>query len=148
MRHILFSLLFTLTLVSATAPKNAKLIDWEMLSEIDFKDQYSDELEGWYVYPVFPEHIKALDDQLVSIKGYIIPVDVDGEEYALSAYPFSSCFFCGGAGPESVMTLNFKKSPRRYKTDEVIRFMGKLKLNDSDIDSFCYILNDAQPIEE
>lgn len=143
-----FLLAFILPMSSAERQsRNAKLIDWKMLSKIKFEDKYSDELAGWYLYPVFSEKIKTLANKKVVIKGYIIPVDVEGGEYALSAYPFSSCFFCGGAGPESVMTLKFAEKPKRYKTDDVITFMGTLQLNDSDIDSFCYILNSAKPLD-
>ena len=49
-------------------------------------------------------------------------------EYALSAFPFSSCFFCGAAGPESVLELDLKHQ-QEYLTDEVITFKGVLELN-------------------
>ncbi len=142
----LFILIIPLNVTIAQS-KNAKLIDWKMLSEVKFEDKYSEELAGWYLYPVFSEKVKMLANKKVVIKGYIIPVDVEGGEYALSAYPFSSCFFCGGAGPESVMTLKFAEKPKRYKTDDVVTFMGTLQLNDSDIDSFCYILKSAEPLD-
>jgi len=48
--------------------------------------------------------------------------------YALSAFPFSSCFFCGAAGPESVMEILFD-SPQELLTDDVITVIGQIKLN-------------------
>ncbi len=124
----------------------ASLIDWKILADIDFEDRYSKELEGWYIFPIFSKQVKQYENKVVIIKGYIIPLDVEGGQYALSAYPFSSCFFCGGAGPESVMTLRFTQPPKRYKTDDVVSFTGTLELNDSNPDDFCYILNRATPI--
>lgn len=64
----------------------------------------------------------------MSIKGFIIPLDTDGEAYALSAYPLSSCFFCGNAGPGSVMELLLEE-PRRFHTDEYLTFEGILGLS-------------------
>lgn len=125
----------------------AKLIDWKFLSHVNYEDKYYKEYEAWYLYPEFSDKIKAIDQKRIIIKGYIIPLDVDGGLYALSAYPFSACFFCGGAGPESVMTLKFKDKPSSYKTDEVVTFTGVLHLNTSDVDQFNYILHQTEEID-
>ncbi len=125
----------------------AKLIDWKFLARVKFEDKYYPDLEAWYVKPVFPENIQKVDGKRVIIKGYMIPLDVEGGVYALSAYPFSACFFCGGAGPESVMSLKFKERPRKFKTDDVVTLTGFLKLNDSDVDEFSYILREAKEID-
>ncbi|HAR22174.1 MAG TPA: hypothetical protein DCR47_06385, partial [Cryomorphaceae bacterium] len=63
------------------------------------------------------------------ITGYVIALDAVSETYALSAFPFSSCFFCGAAGPESVLELDLKSS-KVYLTDDVITFTGLLQLNE------------------
>lgn len=147
-KHILlFSLLMNLLWTADAEAQKAKVIDWDLLAKVEFKDHYFKELEAWYLKPQFSSQIKKLDSQQVIIEGYMIPLDVDGGIYALSAYPFSSCFFCGGSGPESVMTLKFAKDPRRYETDEVVRFTGTLKLNDSNIDNFIYVLQNAREVQ-
>lgn len=66
----------------------------------------------------------------------MIPLDVG--VYALSKYPYAACFFCGGAGPETIAGLHFSKSPKRYKTDDFVTLQGMLVLNDSDVDNFMY----------
>ncbi|MGB0177397.1 MAG: DUF3299 domain-containing protein [Owenweeksia sp.] len=141
-----------LTLVSSSAlmaqENTARIIDWKFLSKVTFKDQYYPDLEAWYVKPVFPESIQKVDGKRIIIKGYIIPLDVQGGVYALSAYPFSACFFCGGAGPESVMSLQFEEPPRKFSTDDVVTLSGFLKLNDSDVDDFSYILQKAEEIDK
>jgi len=130
------------------AQNQAQIIDWKFLSHVEFKDKYFAEYEAWYLVPVFDKKVKALDGQQIMIKGYLIPMDVEGGKYALSAYPFSACFFCGGAGPETVISLQFDEKPKRFETDEYLTFTGKLKLNSSDFDEFSYILESAKPLKK
>jgi len=126
--------------------ENAKIIDWKLLAKVDFEDRYHEEYEAWYLYPKFSPKVEALDGKQVAIKGYIIPLDVEGGLFALSAYPFSACFFCGGAGPESVISLKFAEDPPRYDTDDVATFTGKLELNSTNVDDFNYILHNAREL--
>jgi hypothetical protein len=144
----LFSLFLLVAFGSLYAQNSAELIDWKVLAQVDFKDQYFEQYEAWYLVPEFKKDVKKLEGKTVMIKGYVIPLDVDGGQYALSAYPFSACFFCGGAGPESVMSLEFSEKPRRYKTDEQLFFKGKLELNNTDVDRFNYILNECEEVED
>ena len=97
--------------------------------------------------PKFSKVVKALEGQEITIKGYILPLDVDGTHYVLSANPYSACFFCGGAGPESVMELWLVNYDKRYKTDDVVTFKGVLMLNKEPL-GLSYILKDATPVEE
>ena len=138
--------LMLLLSVSIKAQKDALLIDWNDLAKVEFQDKYHAEYEAWYLYPVFPESIERLNRQQVIIKGYIIPLDVESGIYALSAYPFSSCFFCGAAGPESVMSLKFKGDPPRYDTDDVIQVTGILELNSTNVEEFNYVLSEAREL--
>ena len=55
-------------------------------------------------------------------------------------YDFANCFFCGGAGPETVVDLQFTDSPREYATDERLTFAGELKLNSDDVYQMNYII--------
>ena len=117
---------------------------WATLADVDFKDVYVEELDAYYWKPTFGESVKALEEKEVYISGYIIPVDYDEDFYVLSRYPFANCFFCGGAGPESVVDLRFPGKTRTYKTDERLTFKGKLALNADDIYQMNYILEDAE----
>ena len=117
---------------------------WNLLSKVTFKKEY-DEMLGFKVdVPVFGEEVKAIADKEVVIKGYIIPVEgyKSHKEFVFSAYPYNMCFFCGGAGPETVMEV-FSNEPVKY-TAEPIVLRGKLELNASDINRLMYILNDAE----
>ena len=68
-----------------------------------------------------------------------------GDTYILSANPFSSCFYCGGAGQESVMELRLKKKKAKFELDQIVTFAGRLRLNDQEME-LNYILEEARVI--
>lgn len=148
MKKFLFLILLLACYASAQAQKTAQIIDWKVLAKVDFVDKYFPDFEAWYLIPKFQEEVRALDQKPIIIKGYVIPMDVEGGEYALSAYPFSACFFCGGAGPESVIKLELAEKTERFQTDDIITFSGTLELNDSDVDNFNYILKNCRPLKK
>ena len=80
---------------------------------------------------------------MAEISGYVLPMDVSGEAYVLSAFPFASCFFCGGAGQESVVELRLKNFSQSFETDEFLSFTGVLKLNKEELE-LNYILDVAE----
>lgn len=51
-------------------------------------------------------------------------------------------------GPESVVGLKFKKSGRKFKTDERHTFKGILKLNADNIYELNYVLDNVEVAEE
>ena len=116
-------------------------LTWKDLTDVEFKDVYVDELDAYYWKPIFGPLVKDLEGGKFYITGYVIPVDIDEDFYVLSRYPFANCFFCGGAGPETVIDLQFDgHSPREYATDERLSFAGELKLNADDVYQMNYIL--------
>ncbi|MDX5428386.1 MAG: DUF3299 domain-containing protein [Bacteroidota bacterium] len=119
-------------------------LDWRKLSEVTLKEAYQRNDEIWRLSPTFPESLKSLDGKKVRITGYIIPLDVEGVHFALSAFPFSSCFFCGGAGPETVISIEFADRPREYKVDEVVTLEGILHLGLRKGQDFIYYLEKTQ----
>lgn len=129
----------------AFTPAHAPVkLTWEILRDVTFKKKWYAEESIYMLHPTFGPSVQKLKNQQVAITGYILPVDLDANLYVLSAFPFSACFFCGGAGPETVMTLNFKKNARKFKTDERLTFVGTLKLNSDDIYQMNYILDSAE----
>ena len=120
-------------------------LTWAELADVDFKDVYLEELDSYYWKPEFGPQVLAAEGEDVYITGYVIPVDLDEDFYVLSRYPFANCFFCGGAGPESVVDLRFADSDHRtYQTDERLTFHGNLRLNADDVYQMNYILEDAE----
>ncbi|MCR9065664.1 MAG: DUF3299 domain-containing protein [Cytophagales bacterium] len=145
----LFVTIFSFTLLfnsGFTADVPVKT-DWKTLSNVDFNKKWNKEEKMFILEPVFGETVKALAGKTVEITGYMIPIDIESNYYVLSANPYASCFFCGGAGPESVMSIKFKKVSRRFDTDERLTLKGKLVLNTQDLEELNYILQDAELIK-
>ncbi len=137
----------TQTVKAPTEPSNAAKA-WKTLSKITFKKEY-DEIMGFKVdKPVFSKEVLALEDKVIEIKGYIIPVEgyKSHKEFVFSAFPYNMCFFCGGAGPETVMEV-MAKEPVKYSA-EAVTLRGKLKTNSDDINRLIYTLEDAVLIKE
>jgi hypothetical protein len=92
---------------------------------------------------VFSKEVTAYQGKEVKIKGYIVPIDgyKNHKEFILSAYPYNMCFFCGQAGPETVLEV-VAKDAIKY-TAEAIIIKGTLKLNDSDVNALMYSLENV-----
>jgi len=123
-------------------------LSWEVLRDVTFKKKWYAEESVYMLYPTFGQGIQKLNGKTVDLTGYVLPVDLESNIYVLSAFPYSACFFCGGAGPESVVSLKFKKSDKKFKTDERRTFRGTLKLNADNIYELNYILADAEMIQQ
>lgn len=123
------------------------IITWELLKDVEFDEIWSEEFQAYYMVPKFSKSVKEMDGKEVQIRGFIIPVDIVQDYYVLSANPYSSCFFCGQAGPESVMEIQMIKKYEGLRMDQVITFQGTLRLNIDDIYQLNYILEEAQIIE-
>ena len=139
---------FIIGIASNTAFAQEASNTWKTLSKITYKKEY-DELMGFKVdVPVFSEEIKEMAGKEINIKGYIIPVEgyKSHTEFIFSAFPYNMCFFCGGAGPETVMEVSSVEAVKY--TAEQIEIIGKLELNDSDINRLMYILTDVKLVKE
>lgn len=120
---------------------------WKTLSRITYKKEY-DEVMGFKIdKPVFSDEIKQLEGQEITVKGYIIPTEgyKSHKEFIFSAYPYSMCFFCGGAGPETVMEV-VTSEPVQYTAESIV-LRGRLVLNPDDINRLMYAIEDARLVE-
>ncbi len=150
---VLFACLsFLLLSNSLSAQDTAAKVDpnkvWNTLAKITYKKEY-DEMMGFKIdVPVFSPEVKELDGKEITIKGYIIPVEgyKSHKEFVFSAFPYNMCFFCGGAGPETVMEIMADEAIK-YTTDP-ITIKGKLALNDSDINRLIYSMTEVVKVEE
>ncbi|NVK51882.1 MAG: hypothetical protein HWD85_03030 [Flavobacteriaceae bacterium] len=81
--------------------------------------------------------LKDIEGKKITITGYFLDLDPDGEWFMVSKNPFATCFFCGGAGPETVIELlGFKNSKKKFKTDDIVQVTGVLNMiteNENDI---------------
>lgn len=123
-----------------------QVISWKDLEDVSYEMSYDSTAEYVAMHPVYGESLQKIKMQEVQIKGYVLPMDTEGNEFVLSAFPFSSCFFCGGGGKETVIELEFD-SPKSYKLDQLLTFKGKLMLNEDPF-GLNYILKGAEEVEE
>ncbi|MFT3738918.1 MAG: hypothetical protein QM786_09175 [Breznakibacter sp.] len=121
-------------------------VTWTQLSNVTWATAYVASLKDYYDLPRFAKEIRDLDGKHISVKGFYVPVDNEGRVFALSANPSAMCFFCNGAGPESVMEINVKQGISNFKqmrADKFVELCGTLKLNRTDPEHLMYILQDA-----
>lgn len=120
---------------------------WKLLADVDIKDRYDEEAGYEISYPVFGDKAQQLNGKIITVEGYMIPYEVYlGPKYfILSSLPIAACFFCGGAGPETVMEVFTTHSIEL--TDETIKMRGRLELNPDDPDRMMYILKDAKLVK-
>lgn len=126
--RFLFSILLTIACGSASAQT---LVSWNTFAQVTFHREYS-ETFGFEVNvkpPEFSKELMALNGKEIKVKGYVIPVDVELGMYMVSANPFANCFFCGNAGPETVVELFPGGKFPRFATDQMVTFKGILQIN-------------------
>ncbi len=127
------------------------VVGWDLLTKMKFEERFHNEVNTYIPYPIFHPSVKYLDGKKIMVKGYVIPIgEVEDESLlVISAFPYSNCFFCGQAGPESVMEITLIDPNREpFKMDAMVIFKGTLKLNDSDIYYLNYILEDAVAVKQ
>ena len=118
-------------------------LTWDDLTDVSFSNVYSAKYGDIFMKPKFGPTVASYQGKRIRIKGYFLDFSIEDDEfYMISKNPKSSCFFCGGAGPESVMEIVFKGKPS-FKTDKVVEVTGILELNVEDVDHCNYILKNA-----
>ena len=133
------------------APNNVKAqraIDWDVLADVTWKEEMHPELYTLWLVPTFGTTLKSYQNKLVTIEGYYIPFDAENNFYILSKFPMAACFFCGGAGPESVLELISVSGLKGAKLDEKVKVQGVLKLNKDDFDHCNYILENVKLVSK
>ncbi len=120
---------------------------WQVLSEVGFETQPSRETGFEIESPKFSKRLWSYNGKVVRVKGYLIPMAELGgrNEYMLSSLPFNQCYFCGGAGPETVVEVQTKQNIK-FVTRQIV-LEGILFLNESDPDHHMYIIKNAKLIE-
>ena len=119
----------------------ADTLSWKLLGQIKYVKKPSDEYPEGVMYPVVNTTLKAKNKKPIVMSGFIIPID--NKTYALSKNVFASCFFCGQAGPETIMGIKFKDPSIRLKTDQYVTLQGTFRYNDSDVDDWIYHIENA-----
>jgi hypothetical protein len=142
MKQIVGTVLFVVVSLSTLAQTQNF---WQTLAEVGFHSKT--DKNGYTVEkPIFSSTLKKWNGKKIKLKGYVIPVSEIGDQdkFILSALPFNVCYYCGAAGPETVIEV---------ETSEAIRFSSKaiwmegiLQLNDKDPDHHMFMLKSARSI--
>lgn len=117
---------------------------WHILAEVGFRKEKKNGYE--MEVPLFSNHLKSWDGKKIKLKGYVIPVGEVGDEskFMFSSLPFNVCYFCGAAGPETIMEV--ESTEKVNFTSQAIWMEGILQLNEKDPDRHIYILKSAKEI--
>jgi hypothetical protein len=119
---------------------------WKDLARVAIEEK-TDESGFPVEFPVFHDNLKAIEGDKIMLEGYMVPLEeMMGHKYfVLSKYPFNMCFFCGAAGPETVIEV--------YITEEVaftsdkIKIQGTLELNEDDPRHLMYLMKNAELLD-
>lgn len=143
--------LFSVVLVCATVVLYGQdpIDNWDVFARVNFVEKLITELNEYYLVPQFDARIKEYEGKDFIIAGHYVPFDLVNEDaIVLSKYPYAQCFFCGGAGPESVVEVVFISGIPTIKFDQFITIKGKLRLNAVDVNHLNFILEDAKLIKD
>ena len=115
---------------------------WQTLAEVSFVNEK--DKQGYTIErPQFSKNLKSFNGKRIKLQGYLIPLEETGSQskFMFSSLPFNVCYFCGAAGPETVVEVESKTNIKF--TTQKLEIEGVLQLNDSDPDHHIYILKSA-----
>jgi len=142
MKALIVIVLLSLSLNARAQTENF----WHTLAQVSFKN-VKDKNGYDAEVPVFSKYLKTFNGKKISIKGYVIPLDEVGGsgKFMLSSLPFNLCYFCGAAGPETVVEVETKEKVKF--SSKQITMEGTITLNVSDPNHHIYILKNARLIK-
>jgi hypothetical protein len=120
-------------------------LNWKLLGQIKYMKKPSKDYPEGVMYPIVNTTLKAKQGKQIFMSGFVVPID--NKSYALSKNVFASCFFCGQAGPETIMGIKMK-TPMKFKTDQYVTLKGHFRYNDSDVEDWIYHIEDAEVVKK
>lgn len=115
-------------------------LTWKQLAEIKYEKRKHPKY-GEVQFPIVNDKVKSKGKKKVYISGFIVPID--SKSYAISKNVFAACFFCGKAGPESIVGLKFKGATPKLKTDQYVTVEGSFRYNETDADDWIYNIDNV-----
>ena len=146
---ILLFLFFSICLIENNFAQTKNV--WNTLALMKYERQYaeSDGIGAQAGQGRFLPLIEKMNGDEIEVKGYIIPLSGQKAQshFMFSAYPYASCFFCGNAGPETVMEVFMKNDKKVEYSDKAITIKGKFKFLPNKLDDIMYQLELGEFIE-
>ena len=132
--------------LAVTTAAYADTLTWKVLADIDYKKKPSKDYPEGVMFPVINGTLKARQGKPIVMSGFVIPIDE--KSYALSKNVFASCFFCGKAGPESIVGIKLKNNGQKFKTDQYVTLQGTFRYNDTDVEDWIYHIENAVVVKK
>lgn len=114
------------------------VVSWSLLSSVTTRPVNK------RLVPVFPDPVKALDQKVVKVQGFMMPLQPGDKQrhFLLSSVP-TTCAFCVPAGPEGLVEVR-SVAPVKYSLEPVV-VEGRLAVLESDPYGLYYRLVEAKP---
>ncbi len=143
-RSVFFSILMLVFLGGLSSQDNA----WGLLMLTETEKQFDPILGMEIDVPNIHPAAKKLNGEQVQLEGFIIPLKgkKNQSHFMFSAFPINMCYFCGRAGPESVIEVFMEDGNTLPFTEKKIWLQGTLQINENDPQSNLYTLNYAKEI--
>lgn len=121
---------------------------WGMLMMTETEKEFDPTLGMEIDIPNIHPAAKNLNGEQIQLEGFIIPLEGKKSQshFMFSAFPINMCYFCGRAGPESVIEVFMKDGESLPFTDKKIWIQGELRVNEHDPQSNIYTLNYAEKL--
>lgn len=116
-------------------------LNWKLLGAIKFVKKQNKDYPDGVMYPIINSTLKGKNKKRIAMSGFIVPID--NTTYALSKNVFAACFFCGQAGPETIMGIKFRGGTPKLKTDQYVTLEGNFRINENDVEDWIYHIEDA-----
>lgn len=118
---------------------------WQLLSDVKYQTRLDPALGISVMIPTFGPGPRSLHGKEVVVTGYFLPMNRETGFFLLSKYPYASCFFCGAAGAETIVELQFRQGASiPYRMDQLVTLKGRLRLNATDFAHSSYILENVE----
>ncbi|MBX2841892.1 MAG: hypothetical protein KTR26_08970 [Flammeovirgaceae bacterium] len=150
MNKVFGFLIFIIIIISLTPKKVVAQDDpnWIILSQVMFGEERETDFGLKIAPPIFTEQIREKTGEIITLDGFIYPLEgaKASKYFVLSMKPIATCFFCGKAGPETVVEV-YAKDKIEY-TEELITLKGKFMVNEFSTTGVIYMLDEAEIIDE
>lgn len=122
---------------------------WRKLSVVKYDKRIADADQYVAREPRYMPLMRSLDGTEIIVKGYIIPLTgkVAQTEFMFSAFPYEMCFFCGKAGPETVMEAFAKDGKPIDYSDKSLTLKGTFRFRSSDVNDIMFALENAELVD-
>ena len=90
--------------------------------------------------------IEAFEGKEIVVQGYVIPLSGKKAQshFMFSAYPYESCFFCGKAGPETIMEVFAKDGKKIDFSEKKMTVKGTFYFTSHNSNEVMFTLKNAE----